>query len=155
MRRGKLYLLTALATAVGLVANSGLAAAQGSGPPAVQPLPPVTSDDPWFGAVQSIAAPQAGINAGVKWQRLIFAWNQIQPDGPSDFKQGEYSDAQVDAQIAPIVEIGQSHGLAGPLTARLLELIHDLENGRRRQGWATLDELVAAHEAARGEGGAA
>jgi hypothetical protein len=68
----------------------------------------VASDDPWFGAVQSIAAPQAGINAGVKWQRLIFAWNQIQPDGPSDFKQGEYSDAQIDAQIAqgmPVVGI--------------------------------------------------
>ena len=61
---------------------------------------------------------------------------------------------EVDAQIAPIVEIGQSHGLAGPLTARLVELIHDLENGRRLQGWATLDELVAAHEAARSEGGA-
>jgi 2-dehydropantoate 2-reductase len=62
---------------------------------------------------------------------------------------------EVDAQIAPIVEIGQSHGLAGPLTARLVELIHDLENGRRRQGWASLDELVALHEAARGEGGTA
>lgn len=62
---------------------------------------------------------------------------------------------EVDAQIAPIVEIGQSHGLASPLTARLVELIHDLENGRSRQDWASLDELVAAHEAARGEGGTA
>lgn len=62
---------------------------------------------------------------------------------------------EVDAQIAPIVEIGQSHGLASLLTARLVELIHDLENGRRRQDWAILDELVAVHEAARGEGGTA
>ena len=62
---------------------------------------------------------------------------------------------EVDAQIAPIVEIGQGHGLASPLTAQLVELIRDLENGRRRQGWAILDELVALHEAARREGGTA
>jgi 2-dehydropantoate 2-reductase len=62
---------------------------------------------------------------------------------------------EVDALIAPSVEIGRSRGLATPLCARLVELIHDLENGRRRQDWAALDELVAVHEAARGEGGAA
>jgi 2-dehydropantoate 2-reductase len=62
---------------------------------------------------------------------------------------------EVDALIAPIVQIAQSHGLASPLTARLVELIHDLENGRSRQDWVVLDELVAAHEAARGEEGTA
>ncbi len=122
MRRGRLYLLVAVASVVELLAGHGPVAAQGtapaaqgtapttqaSAPAAPQPLPPVASDDPWFGAVQSIAAPQAALNAGVKWQRLIFAWNQIQPDGPGDFKQGDYSDAQVDAQIAqglPVVGI--------------------------------------------------
>jgi 2-dehydropantoate 2-reductase len=62
---------------------------------------------------------------------------------------------EVDALIAPVVDIGRSHGLATQLCARLVELIHDLENGRRRQGWAILDELVAVHEAALGDGGTA
>jgi len=62
---------------------------------------------------------------------------------------------EVDALITPILEIGQSRGLATPLSARLVELIHDLENGRRRQDWAILDELVAVYEAALGDGGTA
>jgi 2-dehydropantoate 2-reductase len=52
---------------------------------------------------------------------------------------------EVDQQIAPIVEIGQSHGLLVPLTARLVELVHDLEQGSRTQSWATLDQLSEAH----------
>ena len=55
---------------------------------------------------------------------------------------------EVDAQVAPIVELGPSHGLATPLCARLLELIHDLEEGRARQGWPLLDALVAVHPGA-------
>jgi hypothetical protein len=38
--------------------------AQGGMPPAPTPLPPVR-DDPWFGAVQAISAPQAALNARV------------------------------------------------------------------------------------------
>src|SRR6266849_9729699 len=52
-------------------------------PPQVAPLPPVANDDPRFGAVQAAFAPQAAQNAGVKWERLIFPWNGIQPNGPS------------------------------------------------------------------------
>src|SRR5438105_8406387 len=118
MRWRGLYLVVALATAVAVLGGGGPVGAQGSGPPAASPpgsgppglqaLPAVASDDPWFGAVQAIAAPQAAQNAGVKWQRLIFAWNAIQPDGPGDFKAPEYSDADVNGQLAqgvPIVGI--------------------------------------------------
>jgi 2-dehydropantoate 2-reductase len=51
---------------------------------------------------------------------------------------------EVDALIAPIVEIAAQHGIAVPLTSRLVELIHDLERGRRTLDWATLDLLAAA-----------
>jgi 2-dehydropantoate 2-reductase len=51
---------------------------------------------------------------------------------------------EVDALIAPIVEIAGQHGIEVPLTAKLVELIHDLEQGRVRQGWATLDLLASA-----------
>jgi 2-dehydropantoate 2-reductase len=48
---------------------------------------------------------------------------------------------EVDAQIAPIVTLGAGRGVATPLTRRLVELIHDVEEGRRPQAWETLDAL--------------
>jgi 2-dehydropantoate 2-reductase len=53
---------------------------------------------------------------------------------------------EIDAQIGPIVTIGREHGLATPLSARLIALIHDIEDGRRPQAWATLDALAAAYD---------
>lgn len=50
---------------------------------------------------------------------------------------------EVDAQIAIIAEIGAKSGLATPTIDRLVALIHDIEDGRRPQAWATLDLLVA------------
>lgn len=51
---------------------------------------------------------------------------------------------EVDAQLGPVVEIGAEHGLATPITQRLIALIHDIENDRRPLDWETLDELVTA-----------
>jgi 2-dehydropantoate 2-reductase len=51
---------------------------------------------------------------------------------------------EVDAQIAIISQIGAKGGLATPTIDRLVSLIHDIEEGRRPQSWATLDLLVAA-----------
>jgi 2-dehydropantoate 2-reductase len=61
---------------------------------------------------------------------------------------------EVDAQLGPIVEIGRKHGVPTPLTSRLIALIHEVEDGRRPQSWATLDALAAAREGT-GEEGAA
>jgi 2-dehydropantoate 2-reductase len=49
---------------------------------------------------------------------------------------------EVDAQIAVIAEIGEGLGLRAPLIRRLVALIHDVEEGRRPQDWATLDALA-------------
>jgi 2-dehydropantoate 2-reductase len=49
---------------------------------------------------------------------------------------------EVDSQIGVIVAKGKGLGIPTPLTARLVELIHDLEEGRRAMGWGNLDELV-------------
>jgi 2-dehydropantoate 2-reductase len=51
---------------------------------------------------------------------------------------------EIDPQIGPIVEIGASHGMATPLCARLIALIHEIEDGTRKQEWASLDALAAA-----------
>jgi 2-dehydropantoate 2-reductase len=51
---------------------------------------------------------------------------------------------EVAAQLAPIVAAGRRHGVATPLTARLITLIGDVEEGRRPQGEATLEALAEA-----------
>ena len=48
---------------------------------------------------------------------------------------------EVDAQIATIAELGEACGVATPLVRRLVGLIHDVEEGRRPQGWRTLEAL--------------
>lgn len=50
---------------------------------------------------------------------------------------------EVDAQLGIVVDIGRAEGVPTPLTARLVELIHDVEQGVRPQSLATLDALLA------------
>lgn len=49
---------------------------------------------------------------------------------------------EVDAQFAIIADLAAEVGVATPLTLRLIELVHDVENGRP-QSWDVLDELLA------------
>lgn len=48
---------------------------------------------------------------------------------------------EVDHIVGAIVAQGRQVGVATPLAARLVELIHDIEDGKRPQGLATLDLL--------------
>lgn len=50
---------------------------------------------------------------------------------------------EVDQQIGLAAEIGARHGLPMPLTRKVIEMIHDLEDGRREMSWANLEELDA------------
>ena len=50
---------------------------------------------------------------------------------------------EVDAQLGIVVTLGKEAGVATPLTARLVELIHEIENGARAQSAETLDALAA------------
>lgn len=49
---------------------------------------------------------------------------------------------EVDAQFAIIADLAAEAGVATPLTLRLVELVHDVENGRP-QSWDVLDDLLA------------
>jgi 2-dehydropantoate 2-reductase len=49
---------------------------------------------------------------------------------------------EVDAQLGIVVSLGGEAGVATPLTARLVELIHDIENGVRPLSLETLDALA-------------
>ena len=48
---------------------------------------------------------------------------------------------EVDVLLDPVVTDGAQMGISTPITARLIELIHDIENGKRSQGLETLDIL--------------
>lgn len=50
---------------------------------------------------------------------------------------------EVDAHFVPIVEDAQRLGLAVPLLKRMIEMIHEIEDGRRPLSSANLDELAS------------
>jgi 2-dehydropantoate 2-reductase len=50
---------------------------------------------------------------------------------------------EVDAQLGIVVILGRETGVPTPLTARLVELIHDIEDGTRRQSQDTLELLAS------------
>ena len=54
---------------------------------------------------------------------------------------------EVDGLFGPALEKAAQLGVPLPLTRRMIELIHDLEEGRRAMGWENLDALVALREA--------
>jgi 2-dehydropantoate 2-reductase len=51
---------------------------------------------------------------------------------------------EVDAQIATIAEIAEKHGLEAPLTRKIVELIHAIEDGRLPLDRSNLDRLAEA-----------
>jgi 2-dehydropantoate 2-reductase len=49
---------------------------------------------------------------------------------------------EVDAQLGIVVQLGREANVPTPLTAKVVELIHDIEGGRREQSLETLRELA-------------
>jgi 2-dehydropantoate 2-reductase len=49
---------------------------------------------------------------------------------------------EVDAQLGVVVEKGRALRIPTPLTARLVQMIHEREDGSRPMAWANLDELA-------------
>ena len=49
---------------------------------------------------------------------------------------------EVDAQIAVVAPLAREVGLKTPALDHLVELSHDIEDGRREQSWETLDRLL-------------
>jgi 2-dehydropantoate 2-reductase len=48
---------------------------------------------------------------------------------------------EVDAQVLPVVEIGHSLGVPTPIAARVVSMIHEIEDGKRQLDLANLAEL--------------
>lgn len=51
----------------------------------VQTAAAQTAVDPRFGAVESFWAPNEAAELGIGWDRILFYWNEIQPNGPGDW----------------------------------------------------------------------
>ena len=49
---------------------------------------------------------------------------------------------EVDPQVGTVAKIAASHGVDTPLLRRLVELIHDIEEGRREMSGDTFHELT-------------
>ena len=58
---------------------------------------------------------------------------------------------EVDEQLGAVVRQGAATGLPLPLTRRVVERIHDLEEGRAAPSWEHLEELDRIRERARGD----
>ena len=49
---------------------------------------------------------------------------------------------EADPQLGPIVTTARQYGLDAPITARLIAMIHEIEEGSRPMEWTNLDELA-------------
>jgi hypothetical protein len=71
------------------------------GAAAAQAPTAASNSDPFFGAVQAVYSPEAARAAGVKWQRLVFWWSRMQPNGPGDdLRDSWFSDREIDQEVA-------------------------------------------------------
>jgi hypothetical protein len=63
--------------------------------------------DTRFGAVQAIDSPQKAAEAGVRWERIIFPWAVMQPNGPDELLPTYYSDDRIQSQArAGVTQVG-------------------------------------------------
>lgn len=56
--------------------------------------------DPRFGAVEAYEAPDQATLAGVGWERILFWWYQLQPNGPEDWNDQYFPDEILDRERA-------------------------------------------------------
>lgn len=54
--------------------------------------------DPRFGAVEAFQAPQLAGAAGVRWERIVFWWYGLQPQGPGDWNEHYLPDSILEAE---------------------------------------------------------
>ncbi|MCK4831645.1 MAG: hypothetical protein KAS81_02715, partial [Anaerolineales bacterium] len=74
--------------------------APGLGPGGAPVLAAAGPSDIRFGVVEAFHAPAAAWQAGVAWQRVRFHWAQIQPGGPGEWNDGEFTDDVLARELA-------------------------------------------------------
>ena len=88
------------------------------------------------------------------WEGIVRSLDQLVAFNRKSLKQksGVWRDltvrkrrTEVDQQVGAIVETASARGLPAPLNARLVAIVHDLEDGRRAMSWQNLEELDAVN----------
>jgi 2-dehydropantoate 2-reductase len=99
----------------------------GFDPRAFMPNAPIEAAKACVDAMVAFNRPNAKTHSGV-WRDLAIRKRRT----------------EIDVQIAPIAEIGAKHGLPCPTVRKLVQLIHEIEDGKRRMGDDNLLELIPA-----------
>ncbi|MFQ5814860.1 MAG: hypothetical protein ACE5I2_16905, partial [Anaerolineae bacterium] len=119
-----------------------------------KPASALEPPDPRFGAVEAYDAPDQATLAGVGWERVIFWWYQLQPNGPEDWNGQYFPDEILDRERAQGREVvgllnNTPHWATDgdPLRGvpRGLYLPHDDPNNL----WAAFVRRVVSHYAGR------
>jgi 2-dehydropantoate 2-reductase len=98
----------------------------GFDPRAFMPNAPVEAARACVDAMVAFNRPNAKTHSGV-WRDLAIRKRRT----------------EIDVQILPIAEIGARHGLPCPTVRKLVDMIHEVENGTRRMSDANLLELIS------------
>ena len=110
--------------------------------------------DPRFGVVEAYEAPDQATLAGVGWERILFWWHQLQPDGPDDWNGQYFPDEILDRERAQGREVVGLLNNTPPWATdgeplrgvpRGLYLPHDDPNNL----WAAFVRRVVSHYAGR------
>jgi hypothetical protein len=119
-----------------------------------KPASALEPPDPRFGAVEAYEAPYQATLAGVGWERILFWWYQLQPNGPEDWNDQYFPDEILDRERAQDREVvgllnNTPHWATDgdPLRGvpRGLYLPHDDPNNL----WAAFVRRVVSHYAGR------
>lgn len=52
-----------------------------------------------FGAVEAFRAPEAASEAGVGWERVVFWWRELQPNGPDEWNAFYFPDSELQREL--------------------------------------------------------
>ena len=121
----------------------------------VAPLPPVKEPDGRFGVVQGIQAPDLAMNAGARWDRIIFPWSLIQKDGPDQWNEQYFTDEAIRAQarrgvtMAGVMIYTPQWASVTPVTGRPVDRPQGLDlpyNDPKNHWGQFVRKLVARHK---------
>jgi len=95
-----LRLIGALLLVATLVAGPAFSSAAWAEEPAADPPRLTAGADSFFGIAEAYRQPQLAGEAGVRWERVLFFWNTIQPNNAGEWlPNSEISDEQIEAEV--------------------------------------------------------
>ena len=143
MRTFSLRRLLATIVLVLVLAPPAWAQAGGAGP------------DPRFGLVEAFWDAQAAAESGAGWERILFLWSAIQPNGPDDWNGFQVPDAPLEAaraagrEVVGVLKSTPAWATDGPPVSGVPRGL-DLPPDDPGNLWASFVRKVVAHYAPKG-----